>query len=246
MSKQYRGSRKHILELVRRSDFIEVINNLLGDKEISLTDQDKQQPNAASEEEWTLRQFCAQYCRDLFEFDRFDSWWVPDQYKNPTWDLLSTCTIKGYSGLLLVEAKAHEGELHYGGKKLRRSASEQSRKNHETIRRCIKQANKAMNEKYSGFNISIDHCYQLSNRVASAWKLTESGLPTVLLYLGFIGDEYFEDHFVDAEHWQRMMGAYLINVVPLSFPGKTVKFEKEVTLTILIKSLPILSKATSI
>ncbi len=245
MSKRERGSRKHILELVNKSDFVNVMNDLLDSHGIVFAGQDRQQPNTNSKEEWTLRQFCSQHCQDSFDFASFDKWWVPDKYKNPTWDLLSTCVIKGRPGLLLVEAKAHEEELHFEGKELGNNASEQSRKNHERIRQCIEQANKSLNERRGGFNISIDKCYQLSNRVASAWKLAECGLPTVLLYLGFIGDKYFENYFIDYGHWQRMMGAHIINVVPLSFPSKNLEFEKEVTLMMLIKSLPILSEGIS-
>lgn len=238
MPQEERGSRKHILELVRRPDFMIVLSDLLSTNGIVITDQDELQPNVKSREEWTLRQFCSQYCQDLFDFAGFDKWWVPDKYKNPTWDLLSTCKIRGRLGLLLVEAKAHERELDFGGKMLEKDASEQSLKNHERIRQFIKQVNETLNEKYKGFNISIDKCYQLSNRVASAWKLAECGLPAALLYLGFTGDEYFADHFVDHEHWQRMMGAYMRDVIPLSFPGRAIEFDNGETFTMLIKSFP--------
>lgn len=51
--------------------------------------------------------------------------------------------------------------------------------------------------------ISRDSHYQLSNRVAFAWKLATLGLPTVLVYLGFWGDDGIADvgePFWDAEH----------------------------------------------
>lgn len=215
-----------------------LLSELAGTNGIVITDQDRLQPNVKSREEWTLRQFCSQHFQDSFDFARFDKWWVPDKYKNPTWDLLATCAIKGRRGLLLVEAKAHEGELHFEGKELEENASEQSLKNHERIRQCIEQANEALNVKCEGFDISIDKCYQLSNRVASAWKLAECGLPVVLLYLGFVDDRHFSDHFVDHKHWQRMMGAYMRDVVPLSFPGRAIEFDNGETFMMLIKSFP--------
>ena len=41
--------------------------------------------------------------------------------------------------------------------------------------------------------ISRDSHYQLSNRLAFTWKLATLGVPTVLVYLGFIGDEGIRD-----------------------------------------------------
>ena len=44
---------------------------------------------------------------------RLRDWWlaVPRGANAPNWDIASTCTIKGKSGLLLVEAKAHTMSL---------------------------------------------------------------------------------------------------------------------------------------
>lgn len=68
--------------------------------------------------------------------------------------------------------------------------------------------------------LSADHHYQLANRLASAWKLSSLGLQVALVYLGFIGDEYFPDCFVDANHWMRTIGACVHGVVPLTLPGR--------------------------
>ena len=54
----------------------------------------------------------------------------------------------GTPGLLLVEAKAHEGELDWAGKRLSPSAKLASKDNHARIAGCIKEANTALNEDY--------------------------------------------------------------------------------------------------
>ena len=109
--------------------------------------------------------------------------------RTPNWDLVSTCTVNGKAGILLVEAKAHESELHDGGKRLESDASENSRKNHERIRHAIMEANSEINKAVQGVSISRDKCYQLSNRVAHSWWLASHGIPVVLLYLGFLKAE---------------------------------------------------------
>jgi len=82
--------------------------------------------------------------------------------------------------------------------------------------------------------------YQLSNRVAWAWRTAQNGgVPVVLLYLGFIGDKYFPDDFVDREHWHRVMGAYMNGVLPLNLPGRTIKFDGGGSFVMLVKALPL-------
>ncbi len=58
------------------------------------------------------------------------SWWlaVRGGANTPNWDLASTCTLDGVEGLLLVEAKAHSGELRLEGKTVGGNTS-----NHERI-----------------------------------------------------------------------------------------------------------------
>ena len=160
---------------------------------------------------------------------KLEGWWLPTERtdKGPTWDLLSTCMIGGRNGLLLVEAKAHEEELDYAGKQLKRTASVQSKANHAHIQHTLATVSGNLDHRLDGnVNISIDTHYQLANRIAWAWKLAESGLPVMLLYLGFLGDTYFADCFRDHDHWQRAMGAYMRGVLPLDLPGKVVRSDE--------------------
>lgn len=65
--------------------------------------------------------------------------------------------------------------------------------------------------------ISRDSHYQLSNRIAFAWKLASLGVPTVLVYLGFYGDEGIRDAgepFRDHAHWDETFASYAHTLVP--------------------------------
>jgi len=116
------------------------------------------------------------------------NWWLasPRGARTPTWDIASTCKIMGKTGLLLIEAKAHDNELSDSGKSPP-SASLDSQRNHEKIGHAITKANDGL-EKLTGnpWNLSWDTKYQLSNRFAWSWKLASLGIPVVLVYLGFL------------------------------------------------------------
>src|SRR5688572_28450735 len=76
--------------------------------------------------EWDLRAFCRSCSSAPTDLSSLDGWWAGEEYKRPTWDLLAECTIGRRRGYLLVEAKAHESELHSGGKPAATDASPQS------------------------------------------------------------------------------------------------------------------------
>ena len=57
---------------------------------------------------------------------------------------MSSCTIEGVEGLILVEAKAHGTELKSDGK------SPGDKENHEQIGAAINEANTALNESCPG------------------------------------------------------------------------------------------------
>jgi hypothetical protein len=153
---------------------------------------------------------------------QLSDWWLV--YKRganvPNWDLLATCTLESRRGLILVEAKAHENELSPAGKILRADASANSQANHERIGQAIEEACQALNRIIPGVGISRDSHYQLSNRVAFAWKLASLGVPTILVYLGFIGDTGIQDvgwHFENESHWQETIRDYVTQVLPSGF-----------------------------
>jgi hypothetical protein len=107
----------------------------------------------------------------------------------PNWDLAAPATFPdGHRGLVLIEAKAHVGELagEMGGK--RRSQSTNVA-NHARIGEAMAEAGAALGGASSRVRISRDICHQFSNRVAFAWRLAAEGVRTVLIYLGFTGDD---------------------------------------------------------
>ena len=121
------------------------------------------------------------------ECESLGDWWLAEQSyrsKTPNWDIASTCTVDGVRGLLIVEAKAHTQELkvedQVGG----------SLANRKRIAGCIEEANVALaNQTGLEWALSHKHRYQMANRFAWSWKLTELGYPVVLVYLGFLGAE---------------------------------------------------------
>jgi hypothetical protein len=144
-------------------------------------------------------------------------WWLDTDTPNartPTFDIASTCTIQHQPGILLLEAKAHDEELNKEniGKSLRKDASQGSKANHVRIGEAIMTARDGLQEATSlEWNISRDSHYQMSNRFAWAWKLTELGFPVALVYLGFLKAEEMRDKgnpFVNHAAWEEVVKAH--------------------------------------
>lgn len=116
-------------------------------------------------------------------------WWLasPKNAATPNWDIASSFSLEGMHGhgLLLVEAKAHVGELSAAGKSAP-SDSEDSLANDRRIRDALSEASTGLGEVVAGFRLSAERHYQISNRFAWAWKVASFGIPVVLVYLGFL------------------------------------------------------------
>jgi hypothetical protein len=134
-------------------------------------------------------------------------WWlaVPERANTPNWDIVATCKVAGHKGLLMVEAKAHAGELKSN------DCCGANGKNCERIETAIQQASEALGE---GWRLSMDSHYQLSNRFAWAWKVASLGVPVVLVYLGFLNANEMSKPFVGHEAWERCLLAYADGTVP--------------------------------
>ena len=135
------------------------------------------------------------------------------------------CEVEGRPGLVLVEAKANVPELSRAGKSRGRSARSprsadsvrRGSENHDRIGIAIADAYTGLSVPIPGIRISRDTHFQLSNRLAFGWKLASMGIPTVLVYLGFTGDEGIREvgePFADDAHWQREFRAHLTGVCP--------------------------------
>lgn len=127
------------------------------------------------------------------------------------------CEIEGRPGIILVEAKANVPELSIAGKPLDSNASAASVENHQRIGLAVNETCAQLQRISAATAISRDSHYQLSNRVAFAWKLASLGVPSVLVYLGFSGDDGIADAgtpFTDSSHWKEVFAAYAHSVVP--------------------------------
>lgn len=219
----YKGSKKHVLYLIDKEDFIYTLNNILLPYDASITDRKTVLPKGERDvSEYGIQSYInkhklAERFPTLMEFD-FNKWWSPHGGKTPTWDMISLCQLDGKDAILLVEAKAHKSEFTKAGKaKLKEGASIKAENNLINIEKRIKEACDNLNNKKPGFNISIDSHYQLSNRVAFAWRLTQLNIPVVLLYLGFIGDSNFNDKFKNEYDWKEVFTKYIKGIVPVDF-----------------------------
>lgn len=208
-SEAVRGSRQHILNWLEDPDFLEQLNEMIRPSGAAVSRADIWRPLGWRDPaEAKLDREFAQATGDLFDAEALERWWLahPRGANVPNWDLAATCQIRGARGLVLVEAKAHVGELDHAGKKEPGPEdSENSHRNHEKIRGAIATARDALQAPVPGIAISIDHAYQFSNRVAHAWWLAQYGVPVVLLYLGFLADSDMPQPFESAEAWEECL-----------------------------------------
>jgi hypothetical protein len=217
-----KGSRKHVLELIDNPNYISIMNNILVPFDIILEDKKTVQPKGfIDSSEYRLQRFVNEHklvniFPSLKGFN-FNKWWNPHGGGAPTWDMISLCKLNGKDAILLVEAKAHTSEFDTYRKKKKVNPSDGTKANHINIEKRIKEACDSLNNTNKGFNVSINKHYQLSNRVAFSWKLNQLNIPVVLLYLGFTGDTYFKDFFIDNNHWEKEFKHYLEGVVPYDF-----------------------------
>ena len=140
-------------------------------------------------------------------------WW-PSSGRSPNWDIASTCTINGQRGLLLVEAKAHSMELDS-------SPTKACGKSREQITAALAEASDGLRG-LTGEDWALsadDHHYQLANRIAWSWKLATVGMPTVLVYLGFLNAAEMTDRgktFTTLADWKDCVLEHSAHVVPPS------------------------------
>jgi hypothetical protein len=136
---------------------------------------------------------------------------------------------RGESRFVLVEAKAHDAELKRDGKTLDKDASGDSSANHEQIGRAMGAASAGLNKAIAGWSLSRDSHYQLANRFAWTWKVASMGVPTVLVYLGFLCATEVSDHhrlgepFLDCAEWLRVILGHSQNIVPARAWGRDIK-----------------------
>lgn len=151
-------------------------------------------------------------------------WWLTvatRTTRTPNWDIVSTCTIEGHPGILLIEAKAHDEELlkeETGRKSIEPPVAASSRRNLLRIDWALRDASVALTDQTGlPWSLSRDWAYQMSNRFAWAWKLTELGIPVVLVYLGLLNAHEMSDRgkpLADATAWREAVMHHSSSLFP--------------------------------
>jgi hypothetical protein len=215
-----RGSRRQILDWTNqdRPIFARELTETVGLEGLVVSDSDWWMPQGhRSPEEAKLTRCTVPGLNRVKNV--FTGWWVahPPLANEPNWDMLATCKIWDHDAFLFVEAKSYGDELDWNPKRQPRPSPE-SRENHERIGKAIDEAGHALTQIVGEpVNLSRDKCYQLSNRVAWAWKLASTGSPTVLAYVGFLQDWSITDlgcPFRDHADWLGAMKRYMRGIVP--------------------------------
>jgi hypothetical protein len=158
--------------------------------------------------------------KEFLEADKREalkSWWLVKRRgaKTPNWDIASTCMVNGAKGLIVIEAKAHDKELSIDGKS--QPTTINSAENHKRIGDAIQQANNGLKKVLPGWSLTRDSHFQLCNRFAWAWKLASLGIPTVLIYLGFLNAIEMSDQgqpFSSAKVWGDCIRSHAQGIVP--------------------------------
>ncbi len=214
----HNGSRRDVLLLLDSPRYAEVLNSALTGTGTVISAGDVHRPiGAIDDREYELPEFSREYLNGRFEYQQIaePAWWIVKRNartRTPNFDLISTATVCGIPGVLLVEAKAHHGELETCGKAFRSSSN---LANHQKIGESIAIANRALNAFTSGFKLSRDVFYQVSNRMAWGWRLASLGVPVIVLYLGFVQDAYWPaDQFKSSEDWMQAARDYLGKLCP--------------------------------
>lgn len=243
-----RGSRKHVLDWTARSDFPTEFADLVSLRECVVPRPSVWQPRGHSEPEEACLEDCGtQFVPSIDCWNDLAAWWLVHGRgaNKPNWDLVVACDLAGKPGLALVEAKGHEGELDWAGKRLRPDGSANSAENHEHIGHAIAEASAALDKVVPGVRVSRDSHYQLANRVAYSWKLASMGVPVLLVYLGFTGDNGIADvgpPLRDHAHWQSVMRAYIEGVLPDAFLDRWLPCGKA-PMRLVVRSRPVLAQS---
>lgn len=206
----FRGSRKHVLDWTARPDFLREFSGMLALTEVDLGATVYMPAGPSDPREARLETFGPRVLPAVEVWPALHQWWLkhPRGANTPNWDLALGARIEGRPGLVLVEAKANVRELSDAGKAAPTEGSDNSAENHTHIGKAIAQANAGWMRLAPAARLSRDSHYQLSNRLAFTWKLATSGLPIVLVYLGFTGDGGIADAgepLRDDAHWRAVL-----------------------------------------
>lgn len=226
----YRGSRKHILDWVEQPDFNSSLIAITSPAPVETIFDGKWAPLGYSNpQEARLETWGPAVFGPHPAWNELKHWWLSSHRgaNTPNWDIAAVGKIDGKMGLILGEAKANVPELSISGKPAAAN-SNNSLSNHMKIGAAIDEARQSLLMLSKGVSISRDNHYQLSNRIAFTWKVASLGIPVVLIYLGFTGDDGIRDAgepLHDEDHWTRVLGEHLDAV------GVKNLFERRIDIT---------------
>jgi len=245
-----KGSYRHMLDLTCSSRFESIMNGLLDGSGAQLANPCLQRPCGREfEADWSeheLETYLTTY-RHPTGIVINPEWWFPyktNRNRRPRWDLLCHVLVNSRPGLLLCEAKGHIAEL---SEKNRKSSpnpnSPRSRANDYCVRLRLCEASLALSALGIGrFRLSADDHYQLSNRLAYLLKLAEEGMPTILMYLGWLqSPDWPADPFRDSCHWEQVVQDHLRGVAPNEFLGRSFSTHTGGSMCMLVRSLTVSS-----
>lgn len=248
-AEKYAGSRMHVLDWVegRGGSLVDILNALLRPTGAVVAPEGPWRPKGYADPTEALLDRPSEPLLPLEISRRLRAWWLAVDHpksSGPNWDLAVAASFpRSRRGLVLVEAKAHAGELQRegGGKRLDADASDNSVANHKRIAAAIDETREALGKSGAGVGIGRDRCYQFSNRVAFAWKLNQEGIPVALIYLGFTGDNVIgllSEPIRDEAHWKALVAEHTATVLPAEF-WETDIGRPGVPLWIIARSLPV-------
>lgn len=102
-----KGSKYAIIKLVESSKFLSIMNELIENTGANLTIFDNWMPKSlqldkeAELKDFLKHNFSPQLSNDIIK------WWLHKDTTTPNWDLVSTCTIDGKKGLILIDWQRH-------------------------------------------------------------------------------------------------------------------------------------------
>jgi len=243
IAKQFDGSRRHVLDWVESSDFLGTVRQWIAPQGFTVASDAIRMPSGWEQSKESRLFDKASPFLDPGRKDTVRRWWLAHEGNTPNWDLIVQAAGRDGPALVLVEAKAKVSEFDCKSKPLLyRSedpeARERTTENHRQIGRAIDEASNALSSQ--GICISCEHHYQLSNRIAMAWKLASLGVPSTLVFLGFTGDREIAregDHFADDDHWRTAFTEYLKGVLPEELLEKDIS-AGTASFRVLSRSLP--------
>jgi hypothetical protein len=207
---RYRGSRKHILDWCEHPRFLPDLL-ALAPTHARLGPESSWLPiGYRCPDEPVLDEYGPAVLPNLIDWAALKAWWLrhPRGANTPNWDMALACEIEAKPGLILIEAKAHAAELKVDGKAPIQPNSINSAENDRQIRAAIAEAAEEFGVLGYACRLSADSHYQLANRLAFTWKLASLGLPTILIYLGFLGDTGLAGPYrplSSPDHWRAVL-----------------------------------------